>query len=90
MVNFTTNTYKMKREILTYSNKISKHLSTAERKFTADMTYGMPASGNCLLTDIADQLYKNSNPPVLSGMGLQVLHQEMFTKKGFTLRKPVC
>ncbi len=50
----------MKREILTYSNKISKHLSKPERKFTADMTYGMLASGSCLLTDIVDQLHENS------------------------------
>ena len=27
MVNFTSNTYKMKREFLTFSNKISKKLS---------------------------------------------------------------
>ena len=30
MVNFTSNTYKMKREILTFSNKISKKLSKPE------------------------------------------------------------
>ncbi len=39
MVNFTSNTYQMKREILTFSNKISKHLSKPDKKFTADMTY---------------------------------------------------
>ncbi len=60
MLNYTTDTYKMKREILTFSNKISKHLSKPERKFTADMTYGMLASGSCLLTDIVDQLHENS------------------------------
>ncbi len=56
MVNFTSNTYQMKREILTFSNKISKHPFKPDRKFTADMTYGMLASGSCLLTDIVDQL----------------------------------
>ena len=30
MVTFTSNTYKMKREILTFSNKISKKLSKPE------------------------------------------------------------
>ena len=33
----------MKREILTFSNKISRELSKPERKFTADITYGMLA-----------------------------------------------
>lgn len=58
MVNFTSNTYQMKREILTFSNKISKKLSKPDRKFTADMTYGILASGSCLLTDIVDQLHE--------------------------------
>jgi len=40
VVNFTSNTYQMKREILSFSNKISKHLSKPDKKFSADMTYG--------------------------------------------------
>ena len=60
MVNFTTNTYQMKREILFFSNKISKRLTKPEKKFTADMTYGMLASGSCLLTDVVDQLHETS------------------------------
>ena len=60
MVNFTSNTYQLKREILTFSNKISRHLSKPDKKFTADMTYGMLASGSCLLTDITDQLHEDS------------------------------
>lgn len=60
MVNFTSNTYQMKREILSFSNKISKKLSKPDRKFSADMTYGMLASGSCLLTDIVDQLHEDS------------------------------
>lgn len=52
MLNFTSKTYSLKWEILIFSNKISIHLSKPERKFTADMTYGMLASGSCLLTDI--------------------------------------
>ena len=47
----TTNTYTLKREILTFSNKISKHQSKPDKKFPVEMTYGMPASGSCLLTD---------------------------------------
>lgn len=39
MLNSTTNTYTLKREILTFSNNISKPLSKPNRKFTADMTY---------------------------------------------------
>ena len=60
MVNFTSNTYILKREILNFSNKISKQLPKPDRKFTADMTYGMLASGSCLLTDIVDQLHEDS------------------------------
>ncbi len=52
MANFTTNTYTLKREILSFSNKISRKLSKPDRKFTADMTYGMLASNCCLLTDV--------------------------------------
>ena len=54
MFNSTTNTYQMKREILNFSNKISKHLSKPDKKFSADMTYGMLAAGSCLLTDVMD------------------------------------
>ncbi len=60
MVNFTSNTSQMKREILNFSNKISGKLPKPERKFIADMNYGMLASGSCLLTDISDQLHEHS------------------------------
>ena len=60
MTNFTSNTYTLKRKILTFTNKISKNLSKPERKFTADITYGMLASESCLLTDICDQLHEPS------------------------------
>ena len=58
MLNSTSNTYILKREILFFSNKISKRLTKPERKFTADMTYGMLSSGSCLLTDVVDQLHE--------------------------------
>ena len=60
MLNSTTNTYTLKREILTFSNKISRHLSKPDKKFSAEMTYGMLASRSCLLTDVVDQLHENS------------------------------
>ena len=60
MANFTSNTYKLKRKILNFTNKISKRLSKPERKFTADMTYGMLSAGSCLLTDVADKLHEDS------------------------------
>jgi hypothetical protein len=60
MANFTSDTYQMKREILTFSNKISKNLFKPEKKFTADMTYGILASGSCLLTDVVDRLHEKS------------------------------
>ena len=60
MANFTSKTYQMKREILTFSNKSSKKLPKPERKFMADMNYGMLASNSCLLTDIVDQLHERS------------------------------
>ena len=56
----TSNTYTLKRKILTFTNKISKHLPKPEKKFAADITYGMLASGSCLLTDVVDQLHESS------------------------------
>lgn len=60
MTHSTSDTYILKRKILSFTNKISRHLSKPDRKFTADMTYGMLASGSCLLTDVADQLHEDS------------------------------
>ncbi len=60
MANFTSNTYTLKRKILTFINKISRHLSKPDKKFTDDITYGMLASGSCLLTDVVDQLHESS------------------------------
>ncbi len=60
MTNFTSNTYALKRKILTFTNKISNHLPKPEKKFVADITYGMLASRSCLLTDVVDQLHEPS------------------------------
>lgn len=54
----TTDTYILKREILSFSNKISKGLPIPSRKFAADIIYGILASSSCLLTDISDALHE--------------------------------
>jgi hypothetical protein len=59
MLNSTTNTFTLKREILTFTNKISNKLTKPDIKFTADITYGMLAANSCLLTDVVDQLHEN-------------------------------
>lgn len=60
MLNSTSNTYTLKRKILTFPIKFSRHISKPERKFSADITYGMLASGSCLLTDVVNQLHESS------------------------------
>lgn len=60
MLNSTSITYQMKREILSFSNKFSRKLPKPERKFMADMNYGILSSKSCLLTDIVDQLHEPS------------------------------
>lgn len=60
MANFTSNTYTLKREILNFSNKISRKLSRPDRKFTADISYGLLAANSCLLTDVVDQLHEDT------------------------------
>lgn len=60
MTHFTSNTYQIKREILSFSHKISKHLSKLDHKFCVDMLYGMLTSKSCFLADIVDQLHKSS------------------------------
>lgn len=56
MNNFTTNTYEMKREILNFSEKISKNLNKSKNKFIKDIEYGIAASGSCLISDISRSL----------------------------------
>ncbi len=41
MTHCTTNTYKMKREILNFVEKISANTYRPQKKFTADIIYGM-------------------------------------------------
>ena len=57
---YTTNTYKMKREIINFTKKITSHLPKSKRKFHADMLYGIVASQSCLLTQISQRLQENT------------------------------
>jgi hypothetical protein len=50
----------VKREILTYANKISSRSGKPDRKFVADMIYGMCASGSVLLSGISDALREDA------------------------------
>lgn len=59
MYNFTTNTYEMKREILKFSEEISKNLNKAESKFIKDIEYRIAASGSCLISNISRSLNKD-------------------------------
>lgn len=60
MLNSTSNTYQMKRNILIFSYKISRKLPRPEQKFTTDIAYGMLASQSCRLNDIAHHLHEPS------------------------------
>jgi len=59
MSHYTTETYQMKRSILTYAGKISEGIAKDQRKFTADMIYGILASHSCILSRIADVLLED-------------------------------
>lgn len=61
MKDFTTETYIAKREILTYSDKLSEGIGRPGRKFVSDMIYGLIASGSVLLSDISDVLKESAS-----------------------------
>lgn len=56
MINFTTNTYQMKREIVKFSKKICEGSKKPISKFVIDMIYGISKSKDILLSSIADML----------------------------------
>ena len=56
----TTDTYQMKRDILSFTKIISNRSHRPDKKFSADMVYGTLASGSCHLTDIVDQLHEKT------------------------------
>ena len=98
MLNSTSNTYQMKREILNFSKKISRKLSKPEQKFTADMTYGMLASASCLLTDISDHLHENTKKKntverftkhLNNGIPKEAMHSYLSLVRSWTPAEPV-
>ena len=98
MEQYTTDTYKMKREIINFSNKLSEGLSRPERKFYTDMTYGMLASGSCLLTDIAQRLQESTlkinvvdrlSRHLMQGVPQRALQNYLKTIRGWAPAEPV-
>ena len=60
-MNYSTSiTYQLKREILSFSKKVSRSLPKPERKFMADMNFGILSSKSCLLSDISGCLIEPS------------------------------
>ncbi len=49
MINFITNTFQMKREIVKFSNKLFKNSNKPETKFVTYMIYGISKSKDILL-----------------------------------------
>ena len=56
MNNYTMNTYEVKRDLVTFSKKISKGLNKSTSKFVMDMEYGLSKSKSVLLSNIARSL----------------------------------
>ena len=56
----TTNTFTLKCEFFTFTNKVLNKLSKPDRKYTAYITYGMLAANSCLLTDVVDNLQEDT------------------------------
>ncbi len=59
MINFTTNTFEMKRDIINFSKKICEGANKPETKFLMDMIYGISKSKDILLSSIAGELDEN-------------------------------
>ena len=56
MINFTTNTYELKRDFVKFSEKISNGLDKCSYKFVLDMQYGIAKSKSCLISEISRSL----------------------------------
>lgn len=56
MNNYTMDLYELKREIVNFSQKISKGLKKSTTKFLVDMQYGIAKSDTCLISGIAREL----------------------------------
>lgn len=55
----TTYTYQLKREVLSFANKMSRNTPRDWQKFTADILYGALASKSCILSRFADVLQED-------------------------------
>ena len=60
MSDFSTVLSKMKQEIVRFTDKISGSMRRPDRKFAADLCYGVLASGSCLLTNVAGALLEDN------------------------------
>ena len=60
MTDYSTKQQRMKRQIFNFVKKVSGGLKRPEQKFSADICYGMLASGSCVLTDVADALQEKN------------------------------
>jgi len=56
MSNFNTNIFEIKREILVFSNKLTKGLSKPRSKFVTDFLFGLNAAKSTLISNIAREL----------------------------------
>jgi len=61
MINYNTLGQGLKRGIINFSKKVSKNVAKPKQKFTADMIYGIIASGSSKLTDIGKQLKERTS-----------------------------
>lgn len=60
MINYTTDCYEVKREILNFSGKMSKGLSKPKIKFVDDMQYGISKNQSCLISEISRSLNEDT------------------------------
>lgn len=60
MNNYTLNTYELKRDILNFSNKMSKNLTKPTKKFVMDALFGIAKSKSCLISNMARSLKEES------------------------------
>lgn len=56
MTNSTTDTYEIKRKIISFCNKLTKDAGQVQTKFVQDMVYGLVKSKSVLLSNISDAL----------------------------------
>lgn len=59
LINYTMECYETKREILTFSKKLSEGLNKKVMKFVCDMQYGLSKSKSCLMSEISRSLNEN-------------------------------